>query len=125
MSNKKTACTKEQFLTLIASTEIERADIQLLDNPVYVKAINAAERDAFEASCMAGKGKNRGVNMENVRARLLVLALCDENGTRLFGNQEAELLGTVPALIIDKLFSIAQRLGGLSPADVEEIAGNS
>jgi hypothetical protein len=73
---------------------------------------------------MAGKGKARGLNMDNVRARLLVRSICDANGERIFGDHEADALGNVPAAVIDRLFTIAQQLSGLSPTDVEDLAGN-
>jgi hypothetical protein len=123
-TQKISSLTKEQFLKLSDTQEIEQVMFESLNTSVFIRAISASERDAFEASCMAGKGKNRGVNMENVRARLLVKSICDETGKRLFADHEADALGNMPAKIADKLFSVAQKLSGLSPADVEEIAGN-
>jgi hypothetical protein len=116
--------TKDAILALANATKVERVDIAGLDAPIYVRGLSARERDAFEASCMAGRGKARGLNMENVRARLLVRAICTETGERLFGDHDAEALGNVPAAVVDRLFTLAQQLSGLSPTDVEELAGN-
>jgi len=116
--------TKEAILALASATKIERVDVPGLDAPIFVRGLSARERDAFEASCMAGRGKARGLNMDNVRARLLVRAICSETGERIFADHEAEALGNVPASIVDRLFTLAQQLSGLSPSDVEELAGN-
>jgi hypothetical protein len=116
--------SKDAILALARSTKIERVEIDGLDAPIFVRGLSARERDAFEASCMAGKGKARGLNMDNVRARLLVRSICDANGERVFADHEADALGAVPAAVIDRLFTIAQQLSGLSPTDVDDLAGN-
>lgn len=116
--------TKDAILALAGTLQIERVEIPGLDAPIFLRALSAKERDSFEASCMAGRGKSRNLNMENVRARLLVRSICDEQGTRLFADHDAEALGGVPAAVIDRLFNRAQVLSGLSQGDVEELAGN-
>ena len=125
MSKTSTShATKESILALAGSTQIERIEVAELNSPIYIRGLSARERDSFEASCMPGKGKARALNMENIRARLLVRSICNEVGARLFQDHEADALGTVPASVVDKLFSVAQRLSGLSTNDVEELAGN-
>jgi len=116
--------TKDAILALAGSTQIERIEVAELSNPIYIRGLSARERDSFEASCMNGKGKARGLNMDNVRARLLVRSICTETGERLFQDHEADALGSVPAAVVDRLFTVAQRLSGLSTNDVEELAGN-
>ena len=91
---------------------------------VYVRSLTGKERDAFEQSCFLVAGNDRRSNLSNIRARLLVVALCDENGARLFEDKDADALGDLPASILDPLFAMAQRLSGISKADVETMAGN-
>ena len=61
---------------------------------------------------------------ENIRAKLLVRAICDEAGARIFSDAEENDLGTIPADILDSLFTVAQKLSGLGASDLEDIAGN-
>ena len=49
---------------------------------VYVKVMNGAERDAWEASIVGATGSQR--NLQNIRARLVALTACDGGGLRLF-----------------------------------------
>jgi endo-alpha-1,4-polygalactosaminidase (GH114 family) len=92
---------------------------------VRVRALTGAERDAFEASIVEGKGKNVKTNLKNIRAKLVALAVINENGERLFNDHEAQVLGTKSASALDKVFEVAQRLSGLRDEDVEELAKNS
>ena len=91
----------------------------------HLRGLTARERDAFEASLFAGSGAARSPSLENIRARLLVRALCDPGGVRIFRDDEAEAVGAMPAEIADRLFSAAQRLSGITRADVEDLRGNS
>ena len=92
---------------------------------VRARALTGAERDAFEASIVEGKGKNVKTNLKNIRAKLVALAVINENGERLFNDHEAQVLGTKSASALDKVFEVAQRLSGLRDEDVEELAKNS
>jgi len=91
---------------------------------VFVRTLSGQERDMFEQSMMEGKGKNRDMNLKNIRARLSVLTICTEDGTRLFEAKDVDALGKKSAAALDRIFSVAQKLNGLSGEDVEELAGN-
>ena len=86
---------------------------------VLVWGLTGTQRDAFEAA-LAGDGA-RGVNLADVRARLCALALRDANGERLFSDADVAELGSKSARALDRVFTVARRLSGLSDADVEEL----
>lgn len=88
---------------------------------VIVRGMSGTERDAFEASI-----RPKGVlDLRNARAKLLVRVLVNENGTRLFGEKEAGLLGKRNAAILERLYDVAARLSGMSDTEQEEMEGNS
>lgn len=91
---------------------------------VFIRTLTGKERDAFEQSCFVQLGAGRCANLANVRARLLVLVICDEDGKRIFEDKDADALGDLPASILDPLFAQAQRLSAITKADVETMAGN-
>jgi hypothetical protein len=115
---------KEQFLALKSRLKIEAVKIDGMAEPVYVRTLTGRERDAFESSCFMTKGKNRELNTENLRAKLLVRSICDADGQRLFADADVVLLGDMPADVLDALFAKAQELSGLGTKDVEEMVGN-
>lgn len=92
---------------------------------VYVRALTGAERDAFEASMVDQRGRDRKMNLKNLRARLCALTICDEEGNRLFSDADVEALGRKSAAALTRVFAVAQRLSGLTQDDVDELAGNS
>lgn len=89
---------------------------------IYVRSLTARERDAFEAQQLALAEKHR--TNENIRARLVVLACVDENGTRVFADSDADALGNKASSALDRLASVALRLNRISSADIEELKGN-
>jgi hypothetical protein len=64
------------------------------------------------------------MNLRNIRAKLVALTVVDEDGNRIFSDEDAEALGKKSAAALDRIFAVAQRLSGLRPEDVEELAGN-
>ena len=91
---------------------------------VYIRCLTGTERDAFESDIIRGKGKNADINMQNLRAKLLVRTMVNEGGTRLFADKEENILGAKNADVLDRLFAVAQKLSGLRKEDVEDLTKN-
>lgn len=103
---------------------MERVPVPEWGGEVIVRGLTAAERDQFEQSIVETRGKNTKVNLRNIRAKLVVLCCVDEQGNRIFCDEDAEVLGRKSAVALNRVFEVAQRLSGLRPEDVEELAGN-
>ena len=85
---------------------------------VYVRTVTAKEKDAFERAMLA-KG---GETMENVRAQMAVLTVCDENRTPLFTDADAEWLAGKSAAPLSRVLNVALRLNAFRESDVKELA---
>jgi len=101
--------------------------IELVPTPgwggeVYVKGLNGAERDKFEGSLIIMRGKDKQMNMANIRAKLASMSICDEKGKRLFNENDVQALSQKSASELQRVFAVAQRLSGISDEDVEELA---
>lgn len=107
-----------------ADRAIELVEVPEWGGAVYVRSLSGAERDQFEASIVQRNGKDTRTNLRNLRARLVVLAACDEDGAALFRAEDVQALGAKNAAPLDRLFSVAQRLSGLRDNDVQEMAEN-
>lgn len=92
---------------------------------LYVRQLRGVERDAFEQSMFEVKGDDLAENLANLRARYLVLCIVDEAGERVFTADDADALGQKNGKALDTLYDRARKVNGLTPADVEELAGNS
>jgi hypothetical protein len=109
-------------------------DIQYEDIPVpewgnkfvRVKSLNGEERDEVEASMTKMRGNKPELNMQNMRAKLLVRSCVDGDGKRLFSSDGDVLaLTKKSAAALNRLFIVAQRLSGITAEDVEELTKNS
>lgn len=92
---------------------------------VNVRGITAAERDRFEAAITTQRKGDISLNLRNIRAKLVVLATCDGDGNPIFREEDVVDLGGKSAMALERVFSVAQRLAGMSKGDIEELAGNS
>lgn len=89
---------------------------------VCIRGLTGTERDSYEASIVSFKGKDKQVNLRNARAKLVAACLIDEDtGDRLFKDHEVTLLGERSAVALNRVFEAAQRLSGLTEADVKEL----
>ena len=91
---------------------------------VWVRGLSGAERDAYEASVLEMKGRGYTIRLENARAKLASLAMCDEQGKRLFLDADVHALGGKSAAALNRVFEVASRLSGLGERDIEELAKN-
>jgi hypothetical protein len=89
---------------------------------VRVGSLTAADRDAFEADTIARRRDGR--DLENIRARLAVLCIVDEQGNRVFSDDDAPALGQQSAAALGRIFAAATQLNGLSATDVEALTKN-
>ena len=112
---------------ILAAQDLQTEDVEVPEwgGAVRVRSFTGRERDAFEASMVRGDGRDRKVDLTNMRARLVGLTVIDETGQRLFTDEEADLLGAKSGAALDRVFAIAQKLNGLSGSDVEELTKNS
>ena len=92
------------------------------DAAVYVKGMTGAERDKFEGSLITLRGKDKQMNMANIRAKLASMTICDEKGKRLFNENDVQSLSQKSAAALQRVFAVAQKLSGISDEDVEELA---
>lgn len=117
---------------ILTRDDILRADdiqAEIVDVPewggqVRVKGLSGTERDRFEQDSIDQRGKANKLNLANIRARLLVLCLVDEQGNRLFQRSDIDLLGQKSAVALNRVFEAARRLSGLNQEDVDELAEN-
>ena len=103
----------------------EQVHVPQWGGDVLVRALTGAERDRFEQSIVEQRGKNTRMNLQNIRAKLVALTVVDEQGNRIFKDEDVKWLGNKSAAALDRIFEVAQRLSGLRDEDVEELAKNS
>lgn len=112
--------TADQILT-VEDLKTEIVDVPEWGGSVTVAELMAADRDAYEQSLWNDRGNGRMVaNRSNIRAKLVVRALINSDGSRMFNDDAADALGAKSASVMDRLFDVAARLSGMDETDVEE-----
>lgn len=99
---------------------IEEVAVPEWGGTVFVRGMNGAERDAFELSVIDQKQKGK-VDLNNIRAKLCALTICDESGERIFSEKDVAALAKKSAAALSRVFMVAQRLSGMTEDDAREI----
>lgn len=89
----------------------EVVDVPEWGGSVIVRSINGQDRDQFEIGSLNLSMARQPVNM---RARLVVLSCFGEDGKRIFKDEDIESVSEKNALVLDRLFTVAARLSGIT-----------
>jgi hypothetical protein len=115
---------------ILAADDLPRelVDVPEWGGAVYVRGLTGTERDQWEDSIAKVTVINdqRRVNMTmiNARARLAAMTMIGEDGARLFTDQDVQKLAQKSAAALNRVFTVAQRLSGLTAEDVAELEKN-
>ncbi len=112
---------------ILAASDIQQESVEVPEwgGSVIVRGLTGAQRDRFEAS-MFGQRQGKPVfRLQNLRAQLVMLSVVDEQGKQLFDESDVMALGQKSAAALQRIWNVAQRLSGLTEADVEELTKNS
>lgn len=124
MNENKVFLSREQILGL-DDIQTEELHIPEWDTFVYVRGLTGKERDIYEDSLHQRRGRDVQINLRNARAKLVVLCTVDEHGKRIFEEKDVARLGEKNARALDRIFSKARELSGLSDDDMDELTKNS
>lgn len=118
-----TTLTKEQILA-VNDQKIEKLQVPEWGEgaEVNIRTLSAAERDKFEASLVEYRGGQAIPKIDAYRARLCALAICDENGKRLFDDSEIAALAKKSGIALDRIATAASSLNGLDEKAIKKAA---
>ena len=98
------------------------------DDAVMVFGLNGNERDEYEASIVefhgSGKKQTQTMNMQRLRAKLCSMVIRNPDGSRMFDEDEVDILGAKSAPALQRVFEAGQRLSGITEEEVEALAKN-
>lgn len=116
--------TKEQILK-VKDIETRTVSVPEWGGDVLVRSLSATERDYFESKLVDQSGGKVRANLQNIKARLASMAIVDEEGNRVFSEQEIAILGTKSAAALNRISEAITDMSGISKKDMDELAGNS
>ncbi len=118
---------------LLREGQLEVVKVELgNDEFVYVRAMSGHDRDVFEQSLLKEKLDEKGNlkgydrSMEDFRAKLAVLTICDEKGELLLAAKDYPMLSKrISITKLEKIITAAQNLNKISEQDKEDLVKNS
>jgi len=112
---------------ILSVTDVKFEDVTVPEwggETVRLKCMTGAERDEYESLLYDFSESGVKMKRDNYRAKLLVFTIVDEQMNRVFSVKDVGELSTKSAKAIDRLFTIAQKLNGLSKEEIEKIEKN-
>lgn len=119
--------TKE---SIINADDRDYKDVEMPEwgGSVRIATITAGEKGKYETSLFKflpdGTRQINSKNMANLRTRLIAACVVDEQGERMFTDEDVKQLDSRSSASIERLFAACTELNALSVDDVEEIEGN-
>ena len=111
------ALTREQILA-INDAQTESIDCPEWGDNIFIRVMSGTERDRFEALHVKDPTKD-------FRARLAVATVCDSVGQLLFSHDDIDAVSAKSSVVLDRIFSKAVKLNGISSQDVDELGKTS
>lgn len=112
-----------EYLLNEAIKPLDKAETSFYGKPVFVREMSAAERDDFEMAQV--EAAKTGDALRNFRAKFVIRVLVDENGERVFKDEDAEVVGKMKPNEIRRVFDVGCKLNALTPEDEKDILKKS
>ena len=106
--------------SILAADDVRKEKIHVPEwkGDVFLRVLTGTDRDRFEESYADQK-------MKAFRIRFLLLALCDEDGERLFTDEESDILGKKSSVVINRLFEAGWKLNAFTQEAVDALGEDS
>jgi hypothetical protein len=102
--------------------QTEAVNVPEWGGDVLVRSMTGDERDRFEAEAQTTNSDDPTANYQRIRARLAARTIVDEDGNRVFSEQDIEKLGSKNAWALTRVLLVAARLAALDDKDIEQLA---
>lgn len=124
MAGKERKILSKDSILTADDLPTEEVEVEEWGGSILIRTLTGRERDQLEANMLVGKNGD-AIDLENVRARLVVAAAVDGEGKPLFQPADIAKLGEKSSAALSKAAAVAQRLSGMSTDDIKDLAKNS
>ncbi len=101
-----------------------KVDVPEWGGYVWVHVMSGTERDRWETEIIKS-AKDGKETTENVRARLIIMTVRDDDGAPLFALTDVDALGRKHYMVLDRILNESKRINRLTTASMEDLEGNS
>jgi hypothetical protein len=113
---------------ILAAKELPTEEIEVPEwgGTVLIRGLDGEGRDEFEASMIVIRNNKGYPDTANTRAKLAARCIIDPDTREpMFTQSDVYALGKLSGAALDRVFTVASRLSGLSEEDQAELEGNS
>lgn len=122
MTQKVKALSRAQILCTPDAGRL-RVEVPEWDGYVWVHVMSGEERDAWEMTIIKEGSKDEST--ENMRAKLLVLTVRDDDGKPVFTSADISSLGKKDHRTLDHIIDQSKKINRMTPKSMGELEGNS
>lgn len=120
--------TREQLLEAGRRRRVEPYEVPELGGTLYIAVMGGTERDQYnERVCVeldASKAANRPMQAHKIHALIVWLTLSDENGVRLFGDADLQVIEQWQHPILERIHDKATAVNALNKSEQDAIEKN-
>lgn len=106
---------KNAILANGAKFDTKEIEVPELGGSVYVREVNAKELDRIYVLC--SRVKNMPDSAKSLRAEMCAYFLSDENGKRLFSDNQFDMLAQLNGKIMDAIMDAGMAMNSLGEED--------
>ena len=115
---------------ILAVVDLPREEVAVPEwgGSVIVQGLSAQQRDKVETTLRDfrdGEVKMREKGLTDFRARIVALCVINEDGSRMFSDDDISALGKKSAIAVERVADVALRLSGMTNEAVESAEKNS
>lgn len=111
---------REEILSK-TSLKSEVLTVEEWNGNIIVSEMSGTTRDAWEQEL---RKKDAEGNIVSPRAKLVAFTVVDEEGDRIFKNDDIDSIGKLSSGSLEKICDVAMRLNGLGSDDIKEAKKN-
>jgi len=110
--------------TILAAQDRKKIEVEVPEwgAKVFIQSSSPAERDAIEQYILKSQKSNAPING---RALVAALIIVDENGKRVFSDDDVPALADKSAIAMERIFDAYVKINGLSKSERDEYEKNS
>lgn len=114
---------------IVSALDLKHEDVEVPEwgGTVRVRGYSTRERDLISALASASQtqeGEAKAEALALFRLRTVAACIVDEEGNRLFGDDELAELGKKSPAVVERLFAKAQELSGTGSESKEDAKAN-
>lgn len=108
---------------ILSKTDLKKETLSVEEwgGDVIVSEMSAAMRDGWE---QAIREKDASGRLVSPRAKLVVFTVVDEEGERIFKDDDIEAIGKLSSATLEKICLVSMRLNGLGADEISKAKKN-